>query len=296
MRSTLMLFALVGVGLVGAARADDGFGPVSIQPEAKSFHLGALQLTALHDAAFVVPNDAKVFGTDIGAPAVSDVLRAAGAPTDRLSLSVNALLVRTGKRVLLLDTGLGPEAHGSLLASLGAAGVAPASVTDVLLTHSHGDHAGGLLDTQDALAFPNATIRMASAEWAFLQKQGPAKLVSAIQAHVKTFEPGAIIAPGVTAVALEGHTPGHVGYQIVSGNARLLDIGDMAHSYIVSLAKPQWTMGFDSDPVSAKTTRQTQFAALAKDQELVFAPHFPFPGVGHIVMSGDAFAWQPGLP
>lgn len=296
MRSTLMLFALVGVGLVGAARAGDGFGPASVPPAAKSFHLGALQLTALHDAQFVVPNDAKIFGADVGAPAVSEVLRAAGAPTDRLTLSVNALLVRTGRRLLLLDTGLGPEAHGSLLASLGVAGVAPSSVTDVLITHSHGDHVGGLLDAQGALAFPKATIRMASAEWVFLQKQGPAKLVSAIQAHVKTFEPGATIAPGVTAVALEGHTPGHVGYEIVSGKARLLDIGDLAHSYIVSLSKPQWTMGFDSDSVAAKTTRQTRLGALAKEQELVFAPHFPFPGVGHIVMSGDAFAWQPGLP
>jgi glyoxylase-like metal-dependent hydrolase (beta-lactamase superfamily II) len=297
MRAAILLVACLGFGLsVRALAADTTFGPAGGPPAAQSFNIGKLQLTALHDAQFVIPNDSKTFGVDANPAAVSAVLRAASAPTDRITLSVNALLVRTGRRVLLIDTGIGEKGHGTLLASLGEASVSPKAVTDVLITHSHGDHIGGLLDANGHLAFPKATIRMSSAEWAWLQQQGPAEVVKAISKHVHTFEPGAQIAPGVTSVALGGHTPGHVGYEIASGDARMLDIGDMAHSSIVSLEKPEWGVQFDNDSTLAKTTRRATLTRLAKDQELVYAPHFPFPGVGHIVADGNGFAWKAGVP
>jgi glyoxylase-like metal-dependent hydrolase (beta-lactamase superfamily II) len=292
----ICLAACFGLGLSVGVRAADTFGPASVPPAEKSFRVGTIELTALHDAQFVFANDGKTFGVNASPAAVSDVLRAGGAPTDRITLSVNVLLVRTGRRVLLIDTGIGEKAHGALLASLAEARVSPKSVTDILITHSHGDHTGGLLDANGHLVFPKATIRMASAEWAWMQKQAPQEVVKAISAHVRTFEPGAQVAPGVTSVALGGHTPGHVGYEIVSGDSRLLDIGDMAHSSIVSLEKPQWTVQFDNDSTLAKATRRAMLARLAKDQEPVYAPHFPFPGVGHIVADGDGFAWKAGVP
>jgi glyoxylase-like metal-dependent hydrolase (beta-lactamase superfamily II) len=293
MRGTIWVTALVGFALSVTAGAADTFGPSGTPPAAHSFTIGKIKLISLHDAQFVVPNDGKTFGVGVDTAAMSDLLRAAGAPTDRITLSVNALLVRTGHRVLLIDTGLGPKLHGGLLGSLQEAGVKPAAVTDVLITHAHGDHLGGLLDTDGHLAFPKATIRMSSAEWAGLQSNGPQDLAKAIASRVHTFEPGAQIAPGVTAIALKGHTPGHVGYEIVSGNERLLDIGDLAHSSIVSLAKPQWDVEFDADSALAKTTRVTTLKQLVSNQELVFAPHFPFPGVGHIEAAGDGFTWKP---
>ena len=288
--------ASFGWAAVSGVRADDVFGPAAVAPQAHAFRIGRLRLTALRDASFTAPNDAGVFGVDAGAAAVSDLLRAASAPTDRVALSVNVLLVRSGKRWLLLDSGLGPKSHGGLVASLALAGVLPNQVTDVLITHTHADHIGGLLAADGRLAFPKAMIRMASAEWAWLQKRGPADLVKVIAPVVRTFEPGARLAPGVTSVPLDGHTPGHMGYEMVSGQSRLLDIGDLAHSSIVSLARPQWTMGFDNDAVVAKATRQAELAQLAKQGEWVFSPHFPFPGVGHVVVAGDAYAWKPGQP
>ena len=294
MRISILLAALLCLGATAGARAAVSFG--TVEPAARPFHVGELSVTALHDAQIVVANDGKTFGLGVSTHAVGKVLSAAGAPADRITLSANALLVRTGSRLILIDTGLGPQYHGQLLASLKLAGVSPSEVTDVLLTHPHPDHIGGLLDAQGQPAFPNATIRMASAAWGWMKQHAPAAVVSAVTPRIQTFEPGARIAPGIRSLSLPGHTPGHVGYEITSGRSRLIDIGDAAHSSIVSLARPQWGIEFDNDQALARATREKTLAALAKDGERVFAPHFPFPGVGHIVAAGQAFAWKPGLP
>ncbi len=291
------VFCTAAMALTSAAFAEDGFGPIPVPAAAQPFKLGSLQLIALRDAQYVVHNDGKTFGSDSDVATVSELLKASKLPDDRLTLSVDALLVRAGKRIILLDSGLGPTVHGTLMASLGEAGVAPDEVTDVLITHSHFDHVGGLAGADGNLAFPKAVIRMSVAEWAWMKSQpNAAPLVKTIDGHVQTFTPGAAIAPGITSVALNGHTPGHVGYEITSGRHRLLDIGDLAHSSLISLKKPQWTMQFDNDKPTAVATRKSMFARLAKSHEWVFAPHFPYPGVGHIVAEGDAFTWVPEVP
>lgn len=294
MRTALLLAALLGLIVAAGAHADPRFVPIA--PEARSFHLGALTLTALHDEQIVVPNDGKTFALGVSTSEVGNVLRAAGAPADRITLSVNALLVRTAGRLVLIDTGLGPQYHGQLLASLRAAGISPAEVNEVLITHPHPDHIGGLLDAQGKLAFPNATIRMASAAWAWMQQKGAPAMAKVIASHIVTFEPGAAVAPGIASVSLPGHTHGHVGYEIGSGRSRLMYIGDIAHSSIVSLAHPQWSIQFDGDHAVANETRRKTLSVLAKNGEWVFSPHFPFPGVGHVAAAGTGFAWAPGVP
>jgi glyoxylase-like metal-dependent hydrolase (beta-lactamase superfamily II) len=297
MRSSVIASALLSLAFMGSVHAnDDGFTLRPVAPAMQTFHLGQMEVTSLYDAQIIVPNDGKSFGTDAKAGEVADLLRASAAPTGEVTLSVNVLLVKTGSHLLLLDTGTGPEWHGALLGSLKLTGVSPAAITDILITHSHGDHVNGLLNEKGRLAFPNAMIFMAEDEWEWMKTKGAERLVTEISDHVTSFRAGQVVAPGIRSIPIEGHTPGHVGYELSSAGARLRDIGDLAHSSIISLARPQWLNGFDRDGDDARAVRMAMLAELARSHELVFAPHFPFPGIGYIVPDGTAYTWQPAAP
>ena len=269
-------------------------GPIAVEPAATSFNIGKLHAVVLHDADYLVPNDGSIFGIGATSAEVDQVLTTAGAATDVITLSVNVLAVSTKDHLVLIDTGLGPKAHGVLMQGLTKVGMSGDAVTDVLITHAHGDHVGGLVTADGVSAFPNAKVRMANAEWVFMQSQSElTSIVKAISAQVRTFEPGAVVMPGITAVAVKGHTPGHTAYEIRNGDERILAIGDSAHSYVVSLVRPDWTVAFDGDRALGKTSREALLNDLSKSQEKIFSPHFPYPGVGKVVSEGDHFRWQP---
>ena len=271
-----------------------------------SFKIGELAATSLRDGGFESPNDNKVFAVGRKPEEVAAVLAAAGLPTDKLSLTVQPLLVKSNDKVLLFDTGasgnFGPGT-GHLLAAFTEAGIDPASVTDVFISHLHGDHVGGLLNAQGASAFPNATIHMTQAEWDFLSslKDDMAKniglanhkvLVAIIKPKVAAFAPGAELIPGVVkAVDIKGHTPGHSGYLITSGTDSLLYVGDMVHHYVVSVQKPDWTIAYDHDAPTAQASRAAVIAQSAASGQRIYAVHFPFPGVGKFEKRGEEYVW-----
>ena len=281
-----------------AETAATASGPVVAASEGVfPFKIGSLDAIALLDGANPVPNDNQVFGFGRTPADVAAVLSAAGQPTDVMNLSIHPLLVKDGNRTVLIDAGAGAafgDKAGKLVGNLTAAGIDPASITDVLISHSHPDHIGGLVTPQGALAFPNATIRMSAAEWTYLQANvDMAALVRAITPKVQTFAPGAVVAPGITAVALAGHTPGHTLYEIASGTDKLLYAGDTAHQFVVSLAHPEWQMGYDGDKVAGAKQRQAELAALAASGERVYFHHFPFPGVGRVQKAAQGYVWVP---
>jgi glyoxylase-like metal-dependent hydrolase (beta-lactamase superfamily II) len=162
---------------------------------------------------------------------------------------------------------------------------------------------GGLVNAQGALAFPNATIHLSKPEWAYLSGMKPdaaksvgiaqyAALIAAIKPKIDAFAPGSELVPGlVKAVEITGHTPGHSGYSITSGESSLLYVGDSMHHSVVSVRKPDWTCGFDGDAKTAAESRGALLSRLAASGQRVYAVHFPFPGLGKIEKQGESLAW-----
>jgi glyoxylase-like metal-dependent hydrolase (beta-lactamase superfamily II) len=280
--------------------------PAARSENAHTFEIGELTAIALRDGAVDVPNDNKVFGVGRTPEEVAAVLGAAGAPADALHLSLQPLLVKTTDRVLLFDTGAGTNfgpGAGKLPGALAEAGVDPNAVTDIFVSHVHGDHVGGLVDGAGALAFPAATIHLSEPELAFLKGMNAetAKNVgigqydaflSAITPRVAAFAPGSEIVPGVVeAVEIRGHTPGHSGYLIKSGASSLLYVGDAMHHYVVSVQNPEWANGFDEDADTSAASRAALLAQSATSGQRIYAVHFPFPGIGKVEQRDDGFVW-----
>jgi glyoxylase-like metal-dependent hydrolase (beta-lactamase superfamily II) len=260
------------------------------------FRIGELDAMALMDGAIEVPNDNKVFGVGLKPEDVAAVLSTNGLPTDKLQLTIHPLLVKTADRVLLFDTGAGGlfgPTTGKLQASFTEAGVDPQGVTDIFISHSHGDHVGGLVNAEGKPAFPNATIHISKPEWEHLSGQDQYKaMAAAMTPKLDAFAPGAELVPGVVqAVEIKGHTPGHSGYRVTSGSESILYVGDSMHHYIVSVQKPEWTIAFDTDNAVATASRVALIDDLAVSGARVYAVHFPFPGVGKMQKQGAGAVW-----
>jgi glyoxylase-like metal-dependent hydrolase (beta-lactamase superfamily II) len=302
------MFAAICALLMSLAAMTADAAPGTPIGQFHRFKIGNYDAVALKDGRLEMPVDGKSFVVGQSNEAVGAVLKAGGAPTDHFEFSIQPLLVHAGVYVLLFDTGAGGffgDIAGKLPDSMMAAGEKPAGVTDIFISHAHGDHIGGLLTPTGALAFPNATIHMSAPEWKWLSGlsadeaknfgiQQISALVSTIKPKVVAFEPGADLMPGiVTAVELKGHTPGHSGYRIRSGADSVLVFGDAMHSCLVSVRKPSWQVAFDGDKQLGATTRVALVKTSAASGQRLYSEHFPFPGIGKIVKGKDGATWQP---
>jgi len=302
------MFAAISTLLMSLAALTADAAPGAAVAQFQPFKIGSYSAVALKDGGLEEPVDGKSF--IIGQPneAVGAVLTAGGAPADHFEFSIQPLLVHAGVHVLLFDTGAGGffgDIAGKLPESMMMAHEKPSSVTDIFVSHAHGDHIGGLVTSTGALAFPNTTIHISAPEWKWLSglSEDEAKnfgiqqvsvLVSAIKLKVVPFEPGADLLPGIVkAVELKGHTPGHSGYRIGSGADSVLLFGDAMHSYLVSVRKPYWQVAFDGDKPLAAATRVALVKSSTSSGQRLYSEHFPFPGIGKIVKGKDGATWQP---
>ena len=226
--------------------------------------------------------------------------------------SVNAFLVNTGSKLVLIDTGAGMNfgpTLNRLIPNLKAAGYTPEQVDEIYITHMHGDHVGGLT-TDGKMNFPNAVVRADQHDvdfWlspATLEKAGKDEkgFVQAAQTafkpyqdagKLKPFEGDTDLVPGVRSHASHGHTPGHTTYIVESKGQRLVLWGDLMHVAAVQFPAPYVTIQFDSDSKAATAQRLKAFAEAAKQKDWIGAAHLPFPGIGHIRTEGKGYVYVP---
>ena len=269
--------------------------------------LGSFEVTAMLDGFIDIPP--AVLQAD---PAlVKSLLTAGGWPESPMRLPVNTFLVNTGDKLVLLDAGgakmLGPTA-GRLPQCLAAAGITPAQIDEIYITHMHGDHLHGTVAPDGSALFPNAMLRIAKDDLEYwgnpeVEAKAPdnqkARFIPAKRAmaaygdRIKPFKLGEELTPGIQSVEAVGHTPGHSCYLVQSGSARLLAIGDTMHVAPVQFPRPEITVAFDWDQDKARNTRLSIFDRAVKEPIPVAAVHLPFPGIGLLRKKGTDYVFDP---
>ena len=236
-------------------------------------------------------------------------------PPDVLEWPLNVVVVRSGGRTVLIDSGVGSEFPdfpqvGRLATRLDSAGIDPASVTDVVLTHLHVDHVGGLIaDGLRGRLRPDVPIHLAAAEaefWASpdfsrntfggfpdVLRSAEERFVDLYRSQLRLFEAEYEVAPGVVVRRTGGHTPGHSVVRLASGGDRLTFAGDAV--FQVGFEHPDWYNGFEHDPEEAARVRVRLLRELAATREPLVATHLSFPSVCHVAVAGDVFRWVPAV-
>lgn len=302
---------IAGAGALGGAVAL-GARRGRAQATAHRFKVGTAQVTILSDGEMSAPLGWVLPGRD--RTEIAAALAAAGRPplaAEALPLQVNVTLVELGADLILIDAGGGPDfapQRGKLADNLAKAGVSLEAITKVVFTHAHPDHFWGLIDPLDgASLFPKARHFMAATERDYWLKPGiettvpePARgsavgtqrRLKELGGKIETFKAGSEVVPGLLAVDTSGHTPGHVSFDLRSGNARLMIGGDALIEPAISFARPDWSWGADWDADKAVATRKRLLDQLATDKIPLVGYHLPWPGFGRVARAAGAYRFE----
>ncbi len=288
-------------------------GPDELVPSRYALRVGEIDVLVISDG--VLPLPAKTMATNADPAALAAWLDDMLMPPDTFDWPLNVLVVQSGGRTILVDSGVGVEypgfpRAGQLALRLGGAGIDPASVTDVVLTHLHMDHVGGLFGdgVKDRLR-PDVRVHVAAAEvefWAspdFSRTSMPAPIPDVLRSVAKRFlreygnqlqpfEEQYEVAPGVVVRRTGGHTPGHSVVCLASGGDRLTFLGDAV--FPVGFDHPDWYNGFEHDPEEAARVRIRLLREAAATGEPLVAANLSFP-FGRVAVSGDVFRWVPAF-
>jgi glyoxylase-like metal-dependent hydrolase (beta-lactamase superfamily II) len=274
------------------------------------YKIGSYELTALYDGIWYRPITDK-FIRNVPFAEVEHALDTAFMPHDKLTTPFTTLIVNTGGKLVLIDTGTGGQiapSAGVLRDNLAAAGIVPKAVDAIVISHFHPDHINGIKDKENNLIFPNAEIMVPAPEWAYwmddanmnaapadlkLTFRNQRRIFSDIARQVTQFQPGKEIAPGIVTLPAAGHTPGHTVFAIHSGDQSLLVLSDTAQHPAVFARHPDWQAAFDIDGAAAVATRKKIFDRAAADRMLVTGYHFPFPACGHLIKIASGYEHVP---
>lgn len=285
---------------------------IDLVPSRYALRVGEIDALVVSDG--VLPLPTATMATNADPADLANWLDYMFMPPDAFDWPLNVMVARTGGQTILIDAGLGGQFPGFPRAGqfprrLASAGIALESVTDVIITHMHMDHVGGLLvaGVKERLR-PDVRIHVAATEVAFwtspdfshtvMPKPVPAVLRSTATSFYDTyrdrlclFDDRKEVAPGVTVRLTGGHTPGHSVVDLESGGERLIFAGDAM--FPVAFDHPDWQNGFEHDPQASAKVRIDMFNDLAENGGLLVAAHLPFPSVGRVARDGDAYRWVP---
>lgn len=300
-RRTLLQGAGAGLALT-AAGARPGW-------TATTMSLGGAELTTLSDGFLVQPRDFVLAG--MPEAEYLPILQSFGQSPDEFRPECNVTLLRDATSIVLFDAGSGNSflpSVGRLGAAMDAIGLAPEAVTHVIFTHAHADHLWGVLDDFDDPLFANATHLIGRTEFDFwidpgaVDAVGPNRANMAVGAQRRLevirdglgfFADGEEILPGIAARLTPGHTPGHMSFEVRSGSASAMILGDAVTNHHINFARPDLESPVDQDGATAADTRIRLMDQIAQAQMPVIGFHLPGGGIGRIERQGGGYRYVP---
>jgi glyoxylase-like metal-dependent hydrolase (beta-lactamase superfamily II) len=285
-------------------------------PSFYRYKVGDIMVTVVSDGKVVFPlTDA--FIPNAKRDDINTALEKAFMPRDMVTIWFAPLVIQSGGKLIVIDTGMGPAAkiaskgaHGLFLENMQAAGLDPDKVDMVVISHFHTDHVNGLLTADGEPAFPNAEVLVPAVEWKFWTDDGEMsrakgeRMVGLFKNNRNIFETGLKkkvtpyewnkeIAPGLTSVETIGHTPGHTSYVLSSGSGKVFIQSDVTNNPHLFAANPGWHATFDQDGDMAEKTRRRIYDMVVAEKLQVQGFHYPFPGLGNVVKDGDGYRVVP---
>jgi glyoxylase-like metal-dependent hydrolase (beta-lactamase superfamily II) len=317
---------LAGAAAIGAASA---LSPIVSQqanaaapaaatqaPGFYRYKVGTIECTSINDGARSFPLPDK-WVTNVSKDAALAAAEAAYMPKGMVTVPFNPQLINTGGKLVLLDCGNGiavyeptKGAAGRTLQNLAAAGVDPKSIDMVIMSHLHPDHTNGIRAADNSMAFPNAEIMVPAKDWEFWMSDennakaqsneamksyfgNVRKIYTGIESKVTRYDWGKEVAPGVTSIAVPGHTPGHTAFAVASGGSKVLIQSDVTNIPELFLRNPDWHVAYDYDPEMAQQTRHKFYDMASAEKATVVGFHFPFPAIGHVEKDGKGYRLIP---
>jgi glyoxylase-like metal-dependent hydrolase (beta-lactamase superfamily II) len=273
------------------------------------FKIGSFEATVVSDGPLNLGEPKAEMFPGVSQDELSKALTGHFLPTDQVVVEQNALVVNTGDRLVLFDTGVGSvkifgDKSGRLLSTLKSAGFDPKDIDAVVLTHAHPDHCWALMADDGTRNFANAQIYIAQADFDFWTDEaklsndvlknfiaGTRKHLMPSRDRMVFVKDGGEVLPGIQAMAAPGHTVGHTIYMITSQGKTLCNAGDIGHHPVLSTEKPRVQFAYDTDGKQAADSRVRVFDMLAAQRIPLLAYHFPWPGIGYLAKQGDGFRY-----
>jgi glyoxylase-like metal-dependent hydrolase (beta-lactamase superfamily II) len=274
------------------------------------YKVGTIEVTALYDGIWEKPHD-PAFIRNASIDETREALAKAGLATGFVPIPLTVIVLTVNGRHIMVDSGSGdqwqPTAHG-IRSGMQAAGIDPAGIGTILLSHFHPDHIFGLMERgTNRPVFPDAELIVSAAEYRWWTEPGRVEKLPperrALGQRINTVFPtwknftlvegDREVAPGIRLLQAPGHTPGHAAFLVSSGDHQLMVSNDAAYLPALLAPHPDWQGSFDIDGPLAVSTRRRLLERAIAEKMMVCGAHFPFPGAGTFVRDGEAYAYEP---